>query len=89
MKQPISYIAFSFVFLLLGACADDRSDTTEPDTTSEPEVVPVTLENYKFAESDLAFANVTQYVGTSQFLHFPVDALNVPPKHSHSSSSES
>jgi len=33
--------------------------------------VSVTLENYKWAESDLAFNNITKNVGSNAWLHFP------------------
>lgn len=40
-------------------------------------VIPVTLDNYKVAESDLAFYNITQLVGTNRFFHFPVDEFDL------------
>lgn len=39
--------------------------------------VPVTLENYETAESDLAFNNISKFVGTNEFLHFPVEAFDL------------
>lgn len=78
MTNPIKSLAFFSVCAVAAACSGgDRSATAESVSASEPEVVPVTLENYKTAESDLAFANVTQFVGTNQFLHFPVDAFDL------------
>ncbi len=71
-----SLILFS-VCSLLTACADDPGATAGSDSVSAPDPVPVTLENYKTAESDLAFNNVTKFVGTNQFLHFPVDAFDL------------
>ncbi|KZZ44342.1 lytic murein transglycosylase [Oleiphilus sp. HI0118] len=35
------------------------------------EVLPVTLDNYEWAESDLAFQNITKLVGSNQWFHFP------------------
>jgi hypothetical protein len=40
-------------------------------------VIPVTLDNYKVAESDLAFHNITKLVGTGKFFHFPVDEFDL------------
>ncbi|HBC3423973.1 DUF1254 domain-containing protein [Vibrio parahaemolyticus] len=34
-------------------------------------LVPVTEKNYEFAESDLAFKNITKLVGSNQWFHFP------------------
>ena len=39
--------------------------------------IPVTLENYKIAESDLAFYNITKLVGTGKFFHFPVEEFDL------------
>ncbi len=33
--------------------------------------VPVTEKNYKIAESDLAFQNITKLVGSNKWFHFP------------------
>ncbi len=71
-----SLILFS-VCALLTACADDPGAAGGSDSVSAPELVPVTLENYETAESDLAFNNVTKFVGTNEFLHFPVDAFDL------------
>ncbi|MFV0447449.1 MAG: DUF1254 domain-containing protein [Vibrio sp.] len=34
-------------------------------------LVPVTEKNYEFAESDLAFKNITKLVGSNKWFHFP------------------
>ena len=39
--------------------------------------IPVTLENYKVAESDLAFYNITKLAGTGKFFHFPVEEFDL------------
>lgn len=63
---------------LLGACADETVEVDTPDVSGEvPALIPVTLDNYRFAESDVAFDNITKFVGTNQFLHFPVDAFDL------------
>jgi len=47
------------------------------ESATEGEMIPVSLENYKIAESDLAFHNVTKFVGTNKFLHFPVEKFDL------------
>ena len=37
----------------------------------------VTVENYDVAESDIAFNNITKFVGTNKFLHFPVKGFDL------------
>ena len=71
-----SSICLLICSLLIG-CADDPSTTAGSDSLSAPDPVPVTLENYKTAESDLAFNNGTKFVGTNELLHFPVDAFDL------------
>ena len=41
------------------------------------EKIPVTLENYEVAESDLAFYNITKLVGMNTFFHFPTGAFDL------------
>ena len=41
------------------------------------EKIPVTLENYEVAESDLAFYNVTKLVGMNTLFHFPTGAFDL------------
>ena len=45
--------------------SDIHSDSAGP-------VVPVDLDNYKVAESDEAFFNITKLVGMNTFFHFPI-----------------
>lgn len=71
-----SLVLFS-VCSLLTACADDPGAAAGSDSNSAPDPVAVTLENYKVAESDLAFNKVTRFVGMNQFLHRPVDAFDL------------
>lgn len=40
-------------------------------TSAFAEVIPVTLDNYEWAESDLAFKNTTKLVGSNKWFHFP------------------
>ena len=41
------------------------------------EKIPVTLENYEVAESDLAFYNVTKLVGMNTLFHFPTGTFDL------------
>lgn len=62
--------------LLVSACSKKElvaSDITEDKINH----VPVTLENYETAESDLAFNNISKFGGTNEFLHFPVEAFDL------------
>jgi hypothetical protein len=49
--------------------------TIHADDTGEK--IPVTLENYEVAESDLAFYNITKLVGMNTFFHFPTGAFDL------------
>jgi hypothetical protein len=77
MNLSIKNISLFSICALLVACADDPGTATDADIAATPDLIPVTLENYKTAESDLAFNNVTKFVGTNQFLHFPVEAFDL------------
>lgn len=71
-----------FTGLMLASCADDPSrsgNLDAVDSSPQPAAgkVSVTLDNYKFAESDLAFSNITKLVGTNRFYHFPVEAFDL------------
>ena len=63
--------------LFLVACSDHSDTEAEPATTSTSTLIPVTLDNYEVAESDLAFQNITKLVGTGEFFHFPVEAFDL------------
>ena len=65
---PVIVAAFAAIALLV-ACADESSEAGA--------AIPVTLDNYKVAESDLAFNNITKLVGTNKFFHFPVDEFDL------------
>ncbi len=65
------------IFGVMSACADDPGASSGPEPESTTVLVPVTLENYKTAESDLAFNNVTKFVGTNQWLHSPAESLDL------------
>ena len=52
-------------------------ETASLNATEAQDVIPVTLDNYKVAESDLAFHNITKLVGTGKFFHFPVDEFDL------------
>ena len=50
MELSIRSLAFASICALLAACADDRGTTSESDSASTADVVPVTLDNYKTEE---------------------------------------
>jgi hypothetical protein len=39
--------------------------------------IPVDLNNYKVAESDIAFSNITKLIGMNKFYHFPVGKFDL------------
>ncbi len=70
-------VVLSCVGLLITACADDPDAAAGSDSGSAADAVAVTLDNYKVAESDLAFSKITSSVGMNRFLHRPVDAFDL------------
>ena len=70
------FSAFAIVSLI-AACTEGPGDMESPAPSADPDLIPVTLENYKVAESDLAFHNITEFVGTNKLLHFPVDEFDL------------
>lgn len=70
-------VSIPVILILLSACAHDPAASTNPEPASAQDLIPVTLENYKTAESDLAFNNVTKFVGTNKWLHSPAAALDL------------
>lgn len=62
---------------LIGACTGDRQQAVPEAAEGASDLIPVSLENYKIAESDLAFNNITKLVGTNQFFHFPVEEFDL------------
>jgi len=74
MRRAVCVLMF---FGLAGACSSEKPEPT-PDAASDSAApIPVTLENYKFAESDLAFYNITKLVRTNKFFHFPVEEFDL------------
>lgn len=70
-------VSVPVIFTFLSACADNLGASSGTESVPTTALVPVMLENYKTAESDLAFSNVTKFVGTNQWLHSPADALDL------------
>jgi hypothetical protein len=73
------------LFILL-ACKKAPQETNKDEVNNEKPtdteyhagaLIPVTLDNYKVAESDLAFHNITKLVGMNKFFHFPVDEFDL------------
>lgn len=88
MQKLAEFVALVFsIACMLVACADtgespealavSASEAEVSDQSQDTELVPVTLENYKVAESDLAFRNITKLVGTNKFFHFPVEEFDL------------
>ncbi len=89
MIKPLITAVLSLGIALTAACSPSSDQTAEAppvaaapdfadihaDNTGDP--VPVTLENYEVAESDLAFDNVTKLVGMNTFFHFPTGAFDL------------
>jgi hypothetical protein len=65
------------LFGLAGACSSEKPEPTSEAASDSAAPIPVTLENYRFAESDLAFYNITKLVGTNKFFHFPVEEFDL------------
>jgi hypothetical protein len=91
MIKPLITAVLSLGIALTTACSPSSDQTAEapPVAASEApnfaaihaddtgEKIPVTLENYEVAESDLAFYNVTKLVGMNTFFHFPTGAFDL------------
>ncbi len=91
MIKPLVTSVLSLGIALTAACSPSSDQTAEvpPIAASEApnfaaihaddtgEKIPVTLENYEVAESDLAFYNVTKLVGMNTFFHFPTGAFDL------------
>lgn len=77
MKPATKTLSILSIYALLTACADEQGAATEIDIKSASDLVSVTLDNYEMAESDLAFNNITKFVGINKFLHFPADKFDL------------
>jgi hypothetical protein len=90
IKAAIASITLLSIALSM-ACSsssDDAAEAPAPAASAAPnfaaihaddtgEKIPVTLENYEVAESDLAFYNITKLVGMNTFFHFPTGAFDL------------
>ncbi len=69
------------IVLGLAACAEQPAPAPSEESAEQadaaPALIPVTEENYKVAESDLAFHNITKLVGMNTFFHFPIGAFDL------------
>ena len=70
-------VYLTLIIGLIGGCNDERANMEPEEAGDGPGLIPVTLENYEVAETDLAFNNVAKLVGTNQFLHFPMDEFDL------------
>lgn len=60
--------------LLISGCSTEEKETS---IVSATDTIPVTLENYKIAESDFAFGGVVKMGGANNLIHFPVKAFDL------------
>jgi hypothetical protein len=77
MNKTLKTVYLTLIIVLIAGCNGDRTNTEPEETGDKSELIPITLENYEVAETDLAFNNVTKVVGTNKFLHFPLDAFDL------------
>jgi hypothetical protein len=67
----------TLIIAFVGGCTGDRAEMAPAEAGDSSALIPVTLDNYEVAETDLAFNNITKLVGTNQFLHFPLDEFDL------------
>ena len=91
MIKLIATLITGLSIALTMACSsssDEAAEAPAPAASEAPnlaaihaddtgEKIPVTLENYEVAESDLAFYNVTKLVGMNTLFHFPTGAFDL------------
>ena len=89
MMKLMFTVALSVGMALTLACSPSSDEAAEtPAASAAPnfaaihaddagEKIPVTMDNYEEAESDLAFYNVTKLVGMNTFFHFPTGAFDL------------
>ena len=91
MKKLCIALVTSLGIALTAGCGSSTEEATEtpaaapssaPDFAAihaddSGEKIPVTLENYEVAESDLAFYNITKLVGMNTLFHFPTGAFDL------------
>ena len=91
MIKPLFTVALGLGIALTVACSPKTEEASAPPTAAADEgpnfaalhaddtgdKIPVTLENYEVAESDLAVHNVTKLVGMNTFFHFPTGAFDL------------
>ena len=77
MHSMIKTVLATLTIGLIVSCSGKNNDSEVAPVDEGPELVPVTLENYKIAESDLAFNTGSKLVGTNELLHNPVDAFDL------------
>lgn len=78
MKKTSLIALASFTILLSGCFAEPKSATEEATLiTQESEKIPVTLKNYKVAESDFAFGGTVKLGGANKMVHLPVKEFDL------------
>jgi hypothetical protein len=80
MKSKLLIFALAITFGLM-ACSEQPAPppAAQPMKPADaaPTLIPVNEENYKVAESDLTFHNITKLVGMNTFFHFPIGAFDL------------
>lgn len=66
--------AFLVSSLLMIGCSDIVKEAPSANTTAK---IPVTLENYKVAESDLAFGGTIKLASANKLFHYPVKPFDL------------
>ena len=89
MIKTLTTLLLSLGLALTLGCAPSSDEAAEaPAASTAPnfaaihaddtgEKIPVTMDNYEEAESDLAFYNITKLVGMNTFFHFPTGAFDL------------
>lgn len=78
MKKINLLVVAGLILTLSGCFLEPKSSTQETaPTTQESEKIPVTLKNYKVAESDFAFGGTVKLGGANKFVHLPVKEFDL------------
>jgi hypothetical protein len=85
MPKPYALSAILLISCFSAACSylPGQTESTQQPSLSEVHsdssgpVIPVNLDNYKVAESDEAFFNITKLVSMNTFFHFPIGKFDL------------
>ena len=73
LYSPILTITLAVSGLMITGCSTEKGESIAVATNT----IPVTLENYKRAESDLTFGNTIKLGGANKFAHLPVKPFDL------------